>query len=86
MKTWGEQLQELCDMKLALEMTERGFQCSVLGYGFRKSVIETRNTFDTISLRVADADAMQPIPEDLCVRARSYFSGGRSEEIHEFPI
>lgn len=82
----GQRLQELCGMKLALEMTERGFQYSVLGYGFRKSVLETGNTFDAVSLRVADADAMKPIPEDLYVRARSYFSGGRSEGIHEFPI
>jgi len=82
----GQRLQSLCDMKLALEMKERGFQYSVLGYGFRKSAIVTMKPFDAVSLRVADADDMKFVSEALYTRARSYFDGGRPKAIHEFPI
>lgn len=78
------QTEQLTRYKLCVELQNRQFKYSVFGYGFRKSSIETGNTFDEIKLWIEDADKYS-LTSGEYTEARRVFGKLQSQSIQEFP-
>lgn len=77
---------ELAKMKTQVERVQANFPHSVFCYAFRKSLIETGNTFDECLLVVEDAEDYQNVSAEDYARASKYFRGaGTPHPIKEFP-
>jgi hypothetical protein len=77
---------DLAKMKIQVERVQADFAHSVFCYGFRKSLIETGNTFDECVLAVEDAKNYPRVSPEEYARASKYFRGaGTPLPIREFP-
>jgi hypothetical protein len=77
---------ELSRMKIHVERVQANFPHSVFCYAFRKSSIETGNTFDECLLVVEDAKNHPNVSPEEYARACKYFKGaGTPLQIQEFP-
>ena len=85
METFSEIVRKYCQLKLFYEMNHNNFRYSVFGYGFRKSNIETDNTFDQIILWIEDADKYTELDIEKLKEANRYFGNIKVSEIKEFP-
>jgi hypothetical protein len=73
-------------MKIHVERVQANFPHSVFCYAFRKSSIETGNTFDECLLVVEDAKNYPNVSPKEYARACKYFKGAdRPLQIQEFP-
>ncbi len=78
---------ELSKMKIQVERVQTGFPHSVFCYAFRKSLIETGNTFDECLLVVEDAKNYASVSAEDYGRACNYFRGaGTPLPIKEFRV
>lgn len=69
-----------------VERVQGDFRYSVFCYAFRKSLIETGNTFDDCVLKLEDADKFPTVSSDKYQEARRYFHGTTEQQkIYEFP-
>jgi hypothetical protein len=84
-ESFAKEAKVLSRQKLFVEMKERGFEHSLFGYAFRKSVLETGTTFDEIILTIEDAANYESIPENDYQAALKNFGQLRSRRIREFP-
>lgn len=66
---------DLAKMKIQVERVQADFPHSVFCYAFRKSLIETGNTFDECLLVVEDAKNYPTVPPEDYARASKYFRG-----------
>ena len=81
-----QQAVELSKMKIHVERIQANFPHSVFCYAFRKSSIETGNTFDECLLVVDDAKNYPNVPPEDYARACKDFGGaGAPLPILEFP-
>ena len=80
-----QQLEKLTRLKTIFLIKHKKFKYSVFGYGFRKSFIETGNTFDEACLCIEDAGKYASIDESEYLESRLYFSDGKVERLKEFP-
>lgn len=69
--------------KLCIEKIERGFNYSVLGYGFRKSTIKTPYSYDAAKLWIEDANSYSPSEQEY-LDAKGYFGSLEKQKIKEF--
>jgi len=77
---------DLAKMKIQVERIQADFPHSVFCYGFRKSLIDTGNTFDECLLIVEDAENYPSVSPEDYARASKYFRGaGTPLPIREFP-
>jgi hypothetical protein len=85
-KSFVEEAERLAKMKMQVERIQQNFQYSVFCFAFRKSSIDTGNTFDECVLRIEDADNHSTVsPEDYQL-ALKYFRGStKGQKIYEFP-
>jgi hypothetical protein len=85
-KSFREEAERLAKMKTQVERVQRNFQYSVFCFAFRKSSIDTGNTFDECVLRIEDAENHASVaPEDYQL-ALKYFGGTtEGQKIYEFP-
>lgn len=73
-------------MKTQVERVQADFPHSVFCYAFRKSMIDTGNSFDEILLVVEDAKQHPVVSREDYDRASKYFRGaGTPLQIQEFP-
>jgi len=77
---------DLAKMKIQVERVQADFPHSVFCYAFRKSLIDTGNTFDECVLVVEDAKNYPRVSPEEYARASEYFRGaGTPLPIREFP-
>lgn len=76
---------EYCRLKLFYEMHKNNFQYSVFGYGFRKSIIHTANTFDQIFLCIEDSFNYHELNIEELKEANKLFGHISQGIIREFP-
>ena len=80
-----DNVTKYCRLKLFYEMNHNNFQYSVFGYGFRKSVIHTGNTFDQIFLCIEDAFKYHELNIEELKEANKLFGHISKGVIREFP-
>jgi hypothetical protein len=80
-----QNVNKFCRLKLFYEMNHNNFQYSIFGYGFRKSIIHTGNTFDQIYLCIEDAFNYQEIDAEELKEASKIFGHINKGAIREFP-
>jgi hypothetical protein len=77
----------LTRMKVQVERVKADFPHSVFCYGFRKSLIDTGNTFDECLLIVEDAKNYPSVsPEDYSSASKYFGGAGTPLPIKEFPV
>lgn len=81
-----ENLVEMAKLKLFKEMKEESFSYSVFGYGFKKSIANTRNTFDELAVCIEDACNYSSIPSAKYNDSLKYFGKPKINTINEFPV
>jgi len=84
-ESFGTNVTEYCQLKLFYEMNHNNFRYSIFGYGFRKSAIETDNTFDQIFLCIEDAENYKQLDIEKLKEANKLFGNISIGDIKEFP-
>lgn len=84
-ESFGQIVTRYCQLKLFYEMNHNNFRYSIFGYGFRKSAIETGNTFDHIFLCIEDAINYKELDIEKLKEANNLFGHISIDEIKEFP-
>ncbi|MDO6592316.1 hypothetical protein [Neptuniibacter sp. 1_MG-2023] len=80
-----DNLIEMAQLKLFKEMKELSFEYSVFGYGFKKSIIHTGNSFDEIVVCIEDACNYPVITDSKYKKSLNYFGDPKRKVIKEFP-
>lgn len=81
-----QRTMDLAKMKIQVERVQKKFPHSVFCYAFRKSFIDTGNTFDECLLVVEDAKNHPTVSVEEYAEASKYFRGaGTPRRIQEFP-
>ncbi len=78
-------VQYYCKLKLVYEMNWNNYKYSVFGYGFRKSNIETDNTFDQVFFCIEDAFNYKELNIHELKEANKLFGNISANEVKEFP-
>jgi hypothetical protein len=78
-------VQYYTKLKLVYEMNWKNYNYSVFGYGFRKSNIETGNTFDQVFLCIEDAFEHKELSIKELKEANNLFGNISVHEVNEFP-
>lgn len=81
-----DNLIEMAQLKIFKEMKENSFKYSVFGYGFKKSIIHTGNSFDEIVVCIEDACNHPAIAIDKYKKSLKYFGDPKPKVINEFPV
>ncbi|MCX6170155.1 MAG: hypothetical protein NTX65_12490 [Ignavibacteriales bacterium] len=82
---FNQSVLRYCRLKLFYEMNWNNFKYSVFGYGFRKSTIETGNTFDQVFLCIEDPFNYRELDIEELKEANKLFGNIKQKEIKEFP-
>ncbi len=81
-----DNLIKMAQLKLFKEMKDHSFSYSVIGYGFKKSIVHTGNSFDEIAVCIEDACNYPQIPIDKYNKSLKYFGDPKPKRINEFPV
>jgi len=83
--SFNQSVQYYTKLKLFYEMNHNNYHYSVFGYGFRKSNVETGNTFDQVFLCIEDATNYKELNIQELKNANVLFGNISINEVMEFP-
>lgn len=87
-ETFLKEAEQMTKMKMHVERFQSGYEHSVFCFAFRKSLVETDNSFDDCVLLIEDAKNHPSVSLEEYDTARHYFTGaadGKTVKVREFP-